>query len=54
VVGKLSFDAPKLVENISAMIQFILNMKPASVRGQYVKGIAIKGTMTPAVRVQAA
>jgi len=36
------------------MIQFILNMKPASVRGQYVKGIAIKGTMTPAVRVQAA
>jgi large subunit ribosomal protein L1 len=54
VVGKISFDAPKLVENISAFIHFVLNMKPASVRGQYVKGIAIKGTMSPAVRVQAA
>jgi large subunit ribosomal protein L1 len=54
IVGKLSFDAPKLVENISAMIQFVLNLKPASVRGQYVKGIAVKATMTPAVRVQAA
>ena len=31
-----------------------MNMKPASVRGQYVKGIAIKATMSPGVRVQAA
>jgi len=54
VVGKLSFDAPKLVENIAALIQFVLNLKPASVRGQYVKGIAVKATMSPAVRVQAA
>ena len=54
VVGKMSFDAPKLVDNIAAFIQHILNMKPASVRGQYVRGIVIKGTMSPAVRVQAA
>ncbi|MGD0898007.1 MAG: 50S ribosomal protein L1 [Thermoguttaceae bacterium] len=54
VVGKMGFDAPKLVDNISAFIHFVLNMKPASVRGQYVKGISIKGTMTPGVRVQAA
>jgi large subunit ribosomal protein L1 len=54
VVGKLSFDAPKLVDNIAALIQFVLNLKPASVRGQYVKGIAVKATMSPAVRVQAA
>jgi large subunit ribosomal protein L1 len=54
MVGKISFDAAKLVENISAFMHFVLNMKPASVRGQYVKGIAIKGTMSPAVRVQAA
>ena len=54
VVGKMSFDAPKLSENIAAFIQFVTNMKPASVRGQYIKGIAIKGTMTPAIRIQAA
>jgi large subunit ribosomal protein L1 len=54
VVGKISFDAPKLVENISAFITHVLNIKPSAVRGQYLKGIAIKGTMTPAVRVQAA
>ena len=54
VVGKMSFDAPKLVDNITSFMQHIMNMKPASVRGQYVKGIVIKGTMSPAVRVQAA
>ncbi|MGA2617329.1 MAG: 50S ribosomal protein L1 [Thermoguttaceae bacterium] len=54
VVGKLSFDAAKLVDNIAAFMHHVLNMKPASVRGQYVKGISIKGTMSPAVRVQAA
>ncbi len=53
VVGKMSFDAPKLTENISTFIHHVMNLKPASVRGQYLKGIAIKGTMTPAVRVQA-
>ena len=54
VVGKLSFEAPKLVENISAFINYILHLKPVAVKGQYVKGIAIKGTMSPALRIQAA
>ncbi|MEI8372928.1 MAG: 50S ribosomal protein L1 [Planctomycetota bacterium] len=52
VVGKLSFEAQKLVENISAFINFVLHIKPAAVKGQYVKGIAIKGTMSPALRIQ--
>jgi large subunit ribosomal protein L1 len=54
MVGKLSFDASKLVDNISAFIHFVTNMKPATVRGQYIKGISIKGTMSPGVRIQAA
>jgi large subunit ribosomal protein L1 len=54
VVGKLSFDGAKLVENISAFMNFILHLKPGTVKGQYVKGIAIKATMTPALRIQAA
>lgn len=54
VVGKLSFDAPKLVDNIRAFINHVLAIKPVAVRGQYVRSIAVKGTMSPSVRIQAA
>jgi large subunit ribosomal protein L1 len=53
VVGKLSFDAPKLVENIQAFITLVTGMKPAAVRGQYIKGVVISATMSPSVRVAA-
>ena len=53
VVGKLSFDEPKLIENIQTFIDFVINMKPNAVRGQYLKGIAICATMSPSVRVAA-
>jgi large subunit ribosomal protein L1 len=53
VVGKLSFDAPKLIENIQAFISHIQTIKPAAIRGQYIKGITISGTMTPGVRIAA-
>jgi large subunit ribosomal protein L1 len=53
VVGKMSFDASKLVENLTAFINFILHIKPVAVKGQYVKGTVIKGTMSPALRIQA-
>ncbi len=53
-VGKLSFDAQKIVENVSAFISFIQHLKPGTVKGQYVKGIVIKATMTPALRIPAA
>lgn len=53
LVGKLSFDAVKLAENISAFIGHVMSIKPAAVRGQYVKGIALSATMSPSVRVQA-
>ncbi|MBP5622610.1 MAG: 50S ribosomal protein L1 [Thermoguttaceae bacterium] len=51
VVGKLSFDDEKLVENISAFINYVNTLKPASVKGVYVKSIAIAATMSPGVRV---
>lgn len=53
VVGKLSFDAKQLVENIQAFIDQIMHLKPGTVKGNYVKGIALSGTMTPGVRVAA-
>ncbi len=51
MVGKLSFDANKLSENIQAFINFVQNIKPQTVKGTYVRGIAICGTMSPSVRV---
>jgi len=53
VVGKLSFDGPKLVENVRAFIAHVLSLKPSTVRGQYVKGISLSATMSPSVRVAA-
>ena len=52
VVGKLSFDKPKLVENIRTFIDYVVNLRPAAVKGQYVKGIAITATMSPSVQIQ--
>ena len=53
VVGKLSFDTSKLVENIRSFIDHINAIKPVAVRGQYVRGIALSATMSPGVRVAA-
>lgn len=50
-VGKLSFDADKLVENIQKFIDYVVSLKPATVKGVYVKSIAISATMSPGVRV---
>jgi large subunit ribosomal protein L1 len=51
MVGKLSFDEAKLGENIRAFIDHVVGMKPSAVRGAYVRGVAICGTMSPSVRV---
>jgi large subunit ribosomal protein L1 len=51
VVGKLSFDAAKLAENVTAFINYVISLKPASVRGQYIKGVVISATMSPGVRI---
>ena len=53
IVGKMSFDAGKLVDNIGAFISYVQSIKPNSVRGTYIKSIAICATMTPSVRVSA-
>jgi large subunit ribosomal protein L1 len=49
VVGKMSFDKPKLVENINAMVGTVRRMKPPTSKGVFFKKVVLKGTMTPAV-----
>lgn len=52
-VGKLSFDAAKLADNINAFISHVMAMKPHAVKGHYLKGIAISATMSPGIRIAA-
>jgi large subunit ribosomal protein L1 len=51
VVGKLSFDETKLLENVDAFIKHIVRMKPASCKGTFVKKVALSATMSPSVLV---
>lgn len=51
VVGKLSFDEKKLKENLEFFISHISKLKPATVKGTYLKNISISATMSPGVRL---
>jgi len=51
VVGKVSFDNGKLVENINAMVAHIRKLKPATSKGAFFKKVVVKGSMTPAVQL---
>ncbi len=53
VVGKLSFDAPKLAENIEAFVSHINSLRPTTIKGTYVRSITISATMSPGVRIAA-
>ncbi|MBW2500678.1 MAG: 50S ribosomal protein L1 [Deltaproteobacteria bacterium] len=53
-IGKVSFEAEKLWENASALIDTILKAKPASTKGTYVKKISVSTTMGPGLRVDPA
>ena len=50
-VGKVSFGAEKLQENIVALVEAIIKLKPASSKGTYLKNISLSSTMGPGVRV---
>ncbi len=53
-VGKTSFDAEKLVENVKAFVQAVNRAKPAGAKGAYLKQIALSSTMGPGVTVDIA
>ncbi len=50
-VGKLSFDTPKLMENVEALIDMLKKLKPTSAKGAYFKKMTISSTMGPGVKV---
>jgi large subunit ribosomal protein L1 len=50
-VGKLSFKEGQLTENIRAIYERLLKLKPSTVKGQYVKGVSISSTMGLGLKV---
>jgi len=50
-VGKASFGAEQLIDNAKAVLMSLLRAKPASAKGNYVKGVTISTTMGPGVKV---
>jgi len=50
-LGKVSFGVDKLSENILAVIETIIKLKPASSKGTYLKSISLSTTMGPGVKV---
>ena len=53
-VGKTSFEAGKLVENIAAFVDAVSKAKPAGAKGTYIQRVALSSTMGPGVKVDPA
>ena len=53
-IGKVSFGAQKLQENLDALMGAIIKAKPAATKGQYVKSCTLATTMGPGVKINVA
>ena len=51
LIGKVSFDEEKLVENLKSFVSLINKTKPAVVKGKYILNISLSSTMGPGVKV---
>ena len=51
MVGKVSFDEKKLVENVQFVLNTLVKAKPATVKGKYITNISLSTTMGPGIHV---
>ena len=51
LIGKVSFDNEKLVENLKAFVSLILKTKPAVVKGKYILNVSVSTTMGPGIKI---
>jgi len=50
-VGRVSFDALKIRENLMALMDLLLKLKPSTAKGTYVRSVALSTTMGPSIRL---
>ena len=50
-IGKVSFDDNKVSQNLTALVEELQRLKPASAKGVYIKGISISSTMGPGLKL---
>ena len=48
-IGRVSFDSAKLVENLEALVSTLLRVRPAAVKGTYIKNAVVHTTMGPSI-----
>jgi large subunit ribosomal protein L1 len=53
-IGKASFPAEKLGENLTALMDMLLKLKPSTAKGTYVKSVVVSSTHGPGVKIDAA
>ena len=53
-IGKISFDADRLVANAHALMENIIKAKPSAAKGKYLKSVTMSSTMGPGVTIDTA
>jgi large subunit ribosomal protein L1 len=53
-MGKVSFGAEKILQNLAAFIETLLRLKPAASKGTYLRSIAVSTTMGPGIKIDTA
>lgn len=51
IIGKKSFGAEKLAENLNALMEAIVKAKPSTAKGTYLKAVSVASTMGPGVKI---
>lgn len=51
IIGKVSFDESKLLENLQYVVTTIAKAKPSTVKGNFIENITISTTMGPGIKV---
>ena len=51
-IGKVSFDADKILVNANELMQTLVKLKPSSAKGAYIKSVSMSSTMSPSIPVE--
>jgi large subunit ribosomal protein L1 len=51
-IGRVSFDADKLMQNLAAAVDAVVRAKPTAAKGQYIRSITVATTMGPGIKLE--